>query len=153
MNWERELELALSDASNFKPYAKGVKRETIVRAESTLGVPLPESFRVFLENYGGGLVQGYELNGLFDEAHQDPPLMDLDLFVGDIVAAHRINCQQPTWPADLLEIVNFDGEETFCFDTASGIDGEYLIVEVDNFRFDEARVVASNFVEFIRFLG
>ncbi len=152
--WKNELRQSLSKSQNVRALGGGVQVETIRRAESRLGYSLPESFKAFLETFGGATVRGHELNGLFDEAHCDSPPLPLDAFVGDIVATHLQNLSNASWPGHLVEILTFDGDETFCFDTSSSNeDGEYDIVEVPHYQFADARTVAKNFVEFVRYLG
>ena len=96
-------------------------------------------------------MDGYELNGLFDEAHCEPPLMDLALFVGDVVATHNRNSADSRWPPQLVELLTYDGDETYCFDTSEGlVNGEYPVVVTGPRPAEGFERYAATFLEFLQ---
>jgi hypothetical protein len=131
----REAIEANPDIVEFADFGNGVSDEWIERAESALGFRLPETYKWWLRNYGGGEVGGEEVYSIYCE--------DFDSVVGgDIVYMYRRQEQQGL----RVPICHSDIDGVFCFDRSQvSANGEYAV-------FSEAtgKIYARDFVEFIR---
>lgn len=143
-----DLEQLLAESSRIEVGPQGVPESVLEAAESRLGRPFSSSYRWFLGRYGIAFVGGYELNGVAPPAYEDGanPLE----FYGEIVSQHLRNRDDPSWDTELIEIISFEGEQVFCFDTSHGlVDGEYPIVELD-VPAGTVEGFARDFFEFLR---
>jgi hypothetical protein len=103
-------------SSKRAKFARGVPEAIIADAEQHLGLRFPPSYRWWLAEYGAGYLGGYELQSLLPQpiAERDS---DLPL-VGDIVDTAGRNAASVLRPAHLLELLSYEGDEVYFFDTA-----------------------------------
>src|SRR5690606_5236305 len=97
--------------------------------------------------YGAGYLDGYELNGLFAEriAVRDPKMP----VIGDIIDCARRNTDAAFYPTYLLELLSYEGDKVYLFDTRQrSTDGEWPVVCI-NAGSAESRDVARSFAEFL----
>ena len=132
--------IRLIERSNvaFPNIGNGVAEETVVRAEASLGLALPESFKWWLTNYGGGQIKGDVVYGL-DEGDMGRP---------DIVDLARMNERDGLYDIRRL-VFSIGNSETFFFDTIKYHGGEYEVVQHD-FTQNEMIPYAVSFAEFLR---
>ena len=139
---------ALIASSRRAQFGPGVLPEIVADAERHLGVRFPPSYRWWLLNHGAGYLSGHELQGLCPEpiAKRDPEMPP----VGDIVnLAHR-NAAANQYPSHLIEILSYEGDETYFFDTPRcSADGEWPVVCIGAGASDP-QDIAADFAEFLR---
>lgn len=118
----RELIAANSALARFGDFGDGVQEEWINKAEAALPSSLPESYKWWLRDYGGGEIGGEEIFSVCEE--------DFDSIVGgDIVSMYRLSQQEPNAREDRIPICHSDVDGVFSFDASSGLhDGEYPIL-------------------------
>lgn len=104
----------------FPKFGSGVSEMAIRDAESALGLPLPNSYKWWLANYGGGQVRGDIVYGLDEEGIGKP----------DIVALARMNESDGLYDRSRL-LFSVGNEENFYFDTTEMHAGEYRIFTHD----------------------
>ena len=124
----------------FPRPGSGVTTAAIARAEASLGLPLPESYKWWLLTYGGGQIKGDIVYGLEEEQPDDT-------WLPDIVALAEVNRRDPSHPRERLVFCT-GNEESFFFDTTQMVGGEYPVFYYEADR-DEATHYASSFVEFL----
>lgn len=61
----------------FPPLGNGVSQAAIENAETVLGFALPNSYKWWLLNYGGGQIQGDIVYGLDEDGMGSPDLIEL----------------------------------------------------------------------------
>jgi hypothetical protein len=122
----------------FPKFGNGVPQATITAAEQALGVPLPDSYKWLLLNYGGGQLKGDIVYGL-DEGGMGRP---------DIVELARLNEQDGLYHIDRL-VFCMGNAENFLFDTTRAKNGEYPVLLHDITQ-DELIPYAESFAEFLR---
>jgi hypothetical protein len=122
----------------FPKTGSGVSPARISRAEATLGFPLPESYKWWLLNYGGGQIKGDIVYGL-DENDMGRP---------DIVELARMNEQDGLCEKNKL-VFSIGNAENFFFDLTVLKNGEYLVFTHDITQNDVVQY-ASNFADFLR---
>ena len=129
---------ASKDIAEFADFGDGVSREWIDKAEQRLGFKLPNSYKWWLENYGGGEVCGQEIFSIYEQ--------DFDQVVGgDIVYMHELNGKQGLYPPNYLVICESD-DDLFFFDLGKmSNDGEYPV-----YTGRPPEFYADNFLEFLR---
>lgn len=139
---------ALIAASKRARFGRGVRQDIIDSAEQHLGMRFPPSYRWWLLEYGAGYLGGYELQGLFPEpiVKRDPEVP----LIGDIVDLSNRNANLRWYPSHLLEILSYEGDEVYFFDTRRrSNDGEWPVVCIYAGA-SEPEDVAPNFAEFLR---
>lgn len=142
---ELETRIASSQRANF---GTGTPIQFILDAENYLGMMFPPTYRWWLQRYGTGYLGGYELQGLFPEliTDRDPEIP----LIGDILELAKINHAAKRYPSHLLEILNYDGDEVYLFDTQRrSTTGEWPVVCIDA-NFSTIEDVADNFGHFLR---
>jgi len=122
----------------FPKMGNGVAVATVDGAERSLGIELPESYRWWLTNYGGGQIKGDILYGLDEDGTGRP----------DIVELARMNGRDGLYDISRL-VFSIGNGENFFFDTTKHNNGEYQIVLHDITQ-DELIPYAENFAEFLR---
>jgi hypothetical protein len=139
---------ALIASSKRANFARGVPEALIADAEQHLGLRFPPSYRWWLAEYGAGYVGGYELQGLFAQpmAERDP---DLPL-IGDIVDLARRNATSGWCPAHLLELLSYEGDEVYFFDTRRRSTGDEWPVVCIHAGTPDLMDVASSFAEWLK---
>ncbi len=127
-----------SDVAEFAEFGDGVSPEWIKKAEVTIGIELPPSYKWWLGNYGGGEVGGEEVFSVYEQ--------DFDTVVGgDIVYMHRLNQSNGLFQPHQLAICESDIDGTFYFDTAARLEnGECPIKSSVT-----DQVYANDFLEFL----
>ena len=138
---------ALISSSKRAKFGHGTPLEIIADAEKHLGMQFPPSYRWWLAKYGGGYLGGHEFQGLFPQpiADRDP---DLPL-IGDIVDRAQQNTVAPLYPSHLLELLSYEGDEVYFFDTRRrSNDGEWPVVCICAGS-SEPEDVARSFAEFL----
>ena len=55
------------DGVDFADFGNGVSEEWISKAEERLGFELPETYKWWLKNYGGGEIYGEEIFSIYEE--------------------------------------------------------------------------------------
>jgi antitoxin YobK len=135
-------------SSQRAEFGHGTRLEIIHDAERHLGFAFPPSYRWWLEKYGCGYLGGYELQGLLDEpiAGRDPDMV----VSGDIVDQARRNARKRLFPSHLLELLSFEGDEVYFFDTTRrSDDGEWPVVLITT-ESSEPETYASCFAGFLK---
>jgi hypothetical protein len=122
----------------FPKFGNGVTQATISNAEATLGVGLPESYKWWLLNYGGGQIKGDIIYGL-DEGELGRP---------DLVELARLNEQDGLYTTARL-VFAMGNAQNFFFDTTNDENGEYPVLEHDITQ-DEVQPYAKSFAGFLR---
>ena len=121
------LDAAIARSTRLKAWPNnGVTEEVIADAEAVLGVVFPASYRWWLTVYGTGLLDGYELQGLFPSkpSERDPE----DVLCGDIVFATLRDRRLFGQPHHLLELLSYEGDEVYYLDLSQAVDGEAPVV-------------------------
>jgi carbon storage regulator CsrA len=102
-------------------------------AERELGVPLPQSYRAFLQSFGSQSSPEYELFGL-----------PRDRLWGDIVLMNHLDS---TRPSSCVKFTEDRGGRSYYFDTARMEEGECPVIVQD--RAGDTREVARSFLHFL----
>lgn len=140
---------ALIASSKRAKFGRGTPADIIADAERHLGMQFPPSYRWWLANYGAGYIGGHELQGLFplplETRDPDMPL------IGDIVDRARQNAANRLYPSHLLELLSYEGDEVYFFDTRRrSSDDEWPVVCIYAGSSEpEPEDVARSFAEFL----
>ena len=130
----RQIIEASSEIAEFADFGDGIEQAWITRAEEALGFPLPESYKWWLRNFGGGEIGGEEIFSIYGE--------DFDTVVGgDIVRMYRLqstNCAR-------VPICHSDVDGVFSFDRSSASSDEYPIISEGT-----GKIYAKDFLEFLK---
>ena len=132
------IELIERSKVAFPKVGNGVADSTVIRAEESLGISLPETYRWWLKNYGGGQIKGDIVYGL-DEDNMGRP---------DIVDLATMNERDGLYDIKRL-VFSIGNGENFFFDTTGNSNGEYQVF-VHDITQDEMIPYAENFAEFLR---
>ncbi len=122
----------------------GADENQIAVLESKLGVKLPNSFKEFLKQYGGGVVVGDEILGIEDN--------DATLETGVTVLNATLECRSDFDMPMHLIVVFFQYQElAWCLDS-SKIDkfNECPVVAYDIFSKQVSNKISDNFALFFR---
>jgi antitoxin YobK len=118
----------------FPKLGSGVPQATIDRAEASLGIPLPESYKWWLLSYGGGQIQGDIVYGLARGLGDD-------VWEPDIVQLAMTNERDGLYDLSRLVFCTGNGEDFF-FDTRNLKNGEYPVflreISQDEMRYAES---------------
>lgn len=124
---------------SFPPFGNGVSQTAIDNAETTLGFALPQSYKWWLLNYGGGQIQGDIVYGL-DEGGMGRP---------DVVELAKMNERDGLYGQERL-VFCMGNAENFVFDTQSlEDDGEYEVL-LHDIAGGEEIPYATSFTEFLQ---
>jgi hypothetical protein len=119
-----------------------VSREQIGRLEALLELSLPESFRRFLECYGGGGIVSAEISGIEDDAANES---------GGTVFGDTQECRQHFGlPAHLVVIYFHDNEVCWCLDVSRWNGQECPVVSYSLFSRTVDREIAPDFHTFLK---
>lgn len=123
----------------FADFGDGIDQKWIDRAEEALGFSLPESYKWWLRNFGGGEIGGEEIFSIYGP---DFPNSIADNAIGgDIVRMYRLQSKI----GDRIPICHSDVDGLFSFDKSLAVNGEYpVIAESIN------EIYAKDFLEFIK---
>ena len=135
---ERVKQLIERAKVHFGKFGTGISEQAIANAERALKIPLPPSYKWWLENYGGGQIRGDVLYGI-DEGELGMP---------DIVMLHEANERDGLFSSEEL-VFSIGNEEWFYFDTTeAAANGEYPVYLLDDAQ-SEPFLYAKGFLEFL----
>ncbi len=124
----------------FTKDGTGVTPASIARAEASLELPLPESYKWWLLKYGGGQIKGDVVYGLYEGIPDD-------VWTASIVALAEINKRNALYDSNRLVFCEGNGEHFF-FDTTKLQNGEYPVF-LDEVGESGVNPYAKNFAEFL----
>lgn len=128
--YKKAKEMMDMDATEF---IGGVLEHKIEDAMKTLSVVLPESYKAFLNDFGGGDAGGEIIFGITGNEEDD------------IVIATQMERSQGM--PEKLVIIGFFSDTLVCLDTGKMKDGECPVVELDD-DYNET-IVADTFGKFL----
>lgn len=143
MDYSRIIDLIKeSDFVEFADYGDGIADEWIDKAETRLGLKLPDSYKWWLKCYSGGEISGEEIYSIYE--------MDFDsVNGGDIVYMSIVNGRNGGGKERLFVCEAPGAGESFYFDTDDGLnDGEYPVYRLDLYN-KTSSLYAKNFIEFL----
>ncbi|MDF9759787.1 hypothetical protein OKW24_001560 [Peribacillus simplex] len=114
-------------------FTGGVSEDKVEETENKLQVPLPESYKWFLKNYGSGGSFGIDIIGY-------------DLVGASVVTATKDH-QKYYGLIDGLVVIEDINEFAYCLDTNKMINGECPVIMWDN-QEGYGRKLADNFVDY-----
>jgi hypothetical protein len=141
MNKYDEIKKIIAESESiveFADFGNGISEEWIKKAEERLGFELPNSYKWWLKNYGGGEIYGEEIYSIYEQ--------DFDTVVGgDIVYMYELNRKNKNYPDNAVVICEAN-DDVFYFDLSVKDDkNEYPIYSLnDNKRY------ADDFIEFLK---
>lgn len=126
------------DSVDFAEFGNGVSDEWILKAERRLNILLPESYKWWLKNYGGGEICGEEIFSIYEQ--------DFDSVIGgDIVYMYEQNKKIYQFPNNILMICETE-DEWFYFDTSEKkVNNEYSVYTINT-----RKLYAMDFIEFLK---
>jgi hypothetical protein len=141
MNKYNEIQKIITESENiveFADFGDGISEEWIKKAEERLGFELPNSYKWWLKNYGGGEIYGEEIYSIYEQ--------DFDTVVGgDIVYMYELNRKNKNYPDNAVVVCEAD-DNVFYFDLSMKDDeNEYPIYSLT----DKKRY-ADDFIEFLK---
>lgn len=123
----------------FGSFGSGVSNIWIKKAENRLGIKLPFSYKWWLENYGGGEINGEEIYSIYE--------MDFDEVVGgDVVYINELKRKNGVTTDLQLTIHENDQGERYFLDLKKVDEYGESPVCVDY----EENIYADNFLDFIK---
>jgi hypothetical protein len=127
------------DIVDFADFGDGISEEWIEKAESRLGINLPNSYKWWLKNYNGGEICGQEIFSIYGQ--------DFDTVVGgDIVYMHELNQKKRLFAPNKLVICESD-DDVFYFDINQKNEiGEYPVYSGPV----KSEYYAKDFLEFLK---
>jgi hypothetical protein len=134
------------DYIDFADFGEGVSEECIAKAEERLGFSLPESYKWWLKNYGGGEVFGYEIFSVYEDDFDE-------VDGGDIVQMYERS--KGEIGKRYIPLCATD-EEFFCFLVSDNIENnEYPVYDLNETVYNlkgiikEKNKYADNFLDFL----
>ena len=129
------------DFCDFAEYGENrTEKDWIKKAEDKLGFSLPNSYKWWLEHYGGGDLYRQEIFSIYEE--------DFETAVGnDIVYQHLNRDIHESYPKEYLQILQGSDEDFFFF-TSEEKDGEYPVYRFDYMN-NGYEFYAPSFVHFL----
>ena len=122
----------------FADFGDGVSNEWIKKAEDRVGLILPESYKWWLHNYGGGEICGNEIYSVYEE--------DFDSIVGgDVVHIYELNLHENNGITSDMLVICDDEEEVYYLDL-SKMDENH---ECPVYAFYSKTLYAGSFLEFL----
>ena len=125
----------------------GNRPDNIVnKAEVKLNLVFPQSYRMFLKNFGAGNFGSEEIYGVIKEDFENSGIPDAIWYT--LKQRKEVNL-----PQNLLVIYHSGGEEMFCLDiNKTGKDAESMIVSyvtgIDS-KYQTYEIIAEDFGEFL----
>jgi hypothetical protein len=122
----------------FADFGDGITEDWIKRAEERLGFELPNSYKWWLQNYGGGEIYGEEIYSIYEQ--------DFDTVVGgDIVYMYELNRKNKDYTDNTVVICEAN-DDVYYFDLSVRNDeGEHPIFSLNN-----NGQYADDFIEFLK---
>jgi antitoxin YobK len=140
MNMYDEIKKIIGEAGSvveFADYGDGISEEWIIKAEERLGFTIPNSYKWWLRNYGGGEIYGEEIYSIYEQ--------DFDTVVGgDIVYMYELNKRNNNYSDEKVVICETD-DTVFYFDLSNRKDDEMPIYSLN-----DNNIYADNFIEFLK---
>ncbi|MBP2623221.1 SMI1/KNR4 family protein [Streptococcus oricebi] len=138
MNNFQSIKQLITSADNveFADFGEGISKEWVNKAEQALNVTFPNSYKWWLENYGGGEIDGDEIFSVYG--------LDFDNVVGgDVVYINKLNQKNHVTNTDQLVICeSFD--DTFFLELSKMNNGEAPVLRLSN-----KQLYAKDFLEFL----
>ncbi|OIK13397.1 hypothetical protein BIV60_14045, partial [Bacillus sp. MUM 116] len=126
------------DAVNFADYGDGISKEWIIKAEERLGFRLPNSYKWWLKNYGGGEIYGEEIFSIYEG--------DFDTVGGgDIVYNYELNTKNNYYNKEKVVICEVS-DYVFYFDLSKRNDENELPI----YSLNDNKKYADDFIEFLK---
>lgn len=129
-NWFSDLE---NDTNCLELNAPVATPELLAAAEKHIGIPLPESYKAFLQTYDGGDIVTAHLFSL-QQLLQGVQVLGFTPYAGEIErVGNAYGIIYRAKPAHLLPFAQYSySADLYCFDTRELIDGEYPICVFDH---------------------
>lgn len=128
---------------SFWPPGNGASEEWIQRAEESLGVNLPPTYKWFLREFGFGDIGHEEIYGILEEEFETA-------VGGDVVYNFLVRRKSGTAAQNQLVLCDNDGDEIFYFKLDSpGEDGEFPVFRIDHMEGSD-EPYADDFLEFLK---
>lgn len=141
MNKYDEIQKLIAEAGDsveFADYGEGISEEWIIKAEERLGFRLPDSYKWWLRNYGGGEIYGEEIFSIYEQ--------DFDTVVGgDIVYNYELNRKNKNFSNDKVVICEAN-DNVFYFDLSKRKDENELPI----YSLNDNKKYADDFIEFLK---
>ncbi|WP_433958706.1 SMI1/KNR4 family protein [Cytobacillus horneckiae] len=141
MNKYDEIQKLIAEAGDsveFADYGEGISEEWIIKAEERLGFKLPDSYKWWLRNYGGGEIYGEEIFSIYEQ--------DFDTVVGgDIVYNFELNMKNKNYSNDKVVICEAN-DDVFYFDLSKRKDENELPI----YSLNDNKKYADDFIEFLK---
>jgi len=143
MNKYDEIQKLIAEAGNsveFANYGDGISEEWIMKAEERLGFHLPNSYKWWLRNYGGGEIYGEEIFSIYEQ--------DFDAAVGgDIVYMYELNKENKNYSDDKVVICEAS-DDVFYFDLFIRKDENENEIPIYSLNYNKK--YADDFIEFLK---
>ncbi|WP_063255399.1 SMI1/KNR4 family protein [Neobacillus niacini] len=141
MNKYDEIQKLVFEAGNsvdFADFGDGISEEWITKAEERLGFELPNSYKWWLINYGGGEIYGEEIFSIYEQ--------DFDTVVGgDIVYNYELNIKNKNYSNEKLVICEAN-DDIFYFDLSKRRDENEILI----YSLNDNKIYADDFIEFLK---
>ena len=125
-----------SDYVDFADFGDGVSDEWIMKAESRLGLKLPDSYKWWLKNYSGGEIYGEEIYSIYEQ--------DFDTVIGgEIVYKYELNKTNDSF-ADNMLVICETNDDTFYFSLIN-TENDSQVYSLKN-----KKIYANDFIDFLR---
>jgi antitoxin YobK len=141
MNKYDEIQKLIAEAGDsveFADYGDGISEEWIIKAENRLGFELPNSYKWWLRNYGGGEIYGEEIFSIYEQ--------DFDTVVGgDLVYNYELNMKDKNYSNDKVVICEAN-DDVFYFNLSKRNDENELPI----YSLNDKKKYANDFIEFLK---
>jgi antitoxin YobK len=134
----QKLIVEAGDSVEFADYGDGISEEWIIKAENRLGFELPNSYKWWLRNYGGGEIYGEEIFSIYEQ--------DFDTVVGgDLVYNYELNMKDKNYGNDKVVICEAN-DDVFYFNLSKRNDENELPI----YSLNDKKKYANDFIEFLK---
>ncbi|MBO2946231.1 SMI1/KNR4 family protein [Paenibacillus sp. F411] len=141
MNKYDEIQKLIAEAGDsveFADYGEGISEEWIIKAEERLGFRLPDSYKWWLRNYGGGEIYGEEIFSIYEQ--------DFDTVVGgDVVYNYELNMKNKNYSKEKVVICEAN-DDVFYFDLSKRKDENELAI----YSLNDNKKYANDFIEILK---
>ena len=138
-----DVKLALQEIEEQCHFSEGASDDKITSAEEYLGLSFPESYKLFLKNYGAGNIAYYEIYGITKYGSFE------DAGVPNGIWLTMQERQSIDLPKELVIVYDTGMEFYFCLDTSQMKNGECPVVAIWNCSGGTKEVVYESFLEFL----
>ncbi len=136
--YKKAKEIMDMEATKF---VGGVSESDIENAMKTLDVIFPESYKAFLNDFGGGDIGGGIIFGITGKEEDD--IVIITQMEREVQMERKVN-----FPKNLI-MIGFWNDSFICLDTSNMSNGECLVVEQVNDDYSETKVIADTFGQFL----